>query len=80
MKRLVEKAQVSLEAFVADINDFRLTDTFDVIFPTGVLQENKGVRSQHFTEKVSFQTALFFLWFPVRFKFQLKPFARLCYR
>ena len=36
--RLADKAEVSLNAFTADINDFRLTDTFDIIFSTGVLQ------------------------------------------
>lgn len=35
---LADKANVSLDAFVADINEFRLTDTFDIIFSTGVLQ------------------------------------------
>jgi len=37
-KRLANKSQVQLEVFVADINDFRLSETFDVIFSTGVLQ------------------------------------------
>lgn len=37
-KRLADKAQVQLEAFIADINDFRLSETFDVIFSIGVLQ------------------------------------------
>ncbi len=37
-KRLADKAQVQLEVFMADINDFRLSETFDVIFSTGVLQ------------------------------------------
>lgn len=37
-KRLADKAEVHLEVFVADINDFRLSETFDVIFSTGVLQ------------------------------------------
>jgi tellurite methyltransferase len=35
---LADKAKVSLDVFVADINEFRLTDTFDIIFSTGVLQ------------------------------------------
>lgn len=37
-KRLADKVQVQLEVFVADINDFRLSEAFDVIFSTGVLQ------------------------------------------
>ena len=37
-KRLADEAKVSLNVFVADINEFRLTNTFDIIFSTGVLQ------------------------------------------
>lgn len=37
-KRLADKANVTVDAFVADINEFRLSSTFDVIFSTGVLQ------------------------------------------
>ena len=37
-KRLAADAGVSIEAVVADINEFRLTDSFDVLFSTGVLQ------------------------------------------
>lgn len=45
--RLADKADVSLDAFVADINEFRLTDTFDIIFSTGVLQYiPKDLRSE----------------------------------
>jgi tellurite methyltransferase len=36
-KRLAEKIGVQVEAFVADINDFRLGEHFEVIFSTGVL-------------------------------------------
>jgi tellurite methyltransferase len=37
-KQLAARANVHLTAFVADINDYRLTEPFDVIFGTGVLQ------------------------------------------
>jgi tellurite methyltransferase len=37
-KRLAADAGVSIDAFVADINLFRLTEPFDVLFSTGVLQ------------------------------------------
>lgn len=37
-KRLAEKENVSIEVFVADINEFRLSYAFDVIFSTGVFQ------------------------------------------
>ena len=37
-KRLADKAQVSVDVFVADIREFRLDASFDVIFSTGVLQ------------------------------------------
>jgi tellurite methyltransferase len=37
-KELAAGAGVSIETFVADINEFRLTDSFDVLFSTGVLQ------------------------------------------
>ena len=37
-KQLAADAGVSVETFVADINDFRLTTPFDVLFSTGVLQ------------------------------------------
>ena len=37
-KQLAVDAGVPIEAFVADINCFRLADPFDVLFSTGVLQ------------------------------------------
>ena len=37
-KRLADKAKASLNVFVADINEFRLTESCDIIFSTGVLQ------------------------------------------
>ncbi|MCD4777313.1 MAG: methyltransferase domain-containing protein [Candidatus Aegiribacteria sp.] len=37
-RQLAGKAEVSLDVFLADINEFRLTDTYDIIFSTGVLQ------------------------------------------
>jgi tellurite methyltransferase len=37
-ERLAEESQVTVEFFTADINEFRLDRTFDVIFSTGVLQ------------------------------------------
>jgi tellurite methyltransferase len=37
-KRLADDAGVPIETFVADINEFRLTGSFDVLFSTGVLQ------------------------------------------
>ncbi len=37
-KQLAHDAGVPIEAFVADINEFRLTGPFDVLFSTGVLQ------------------------------------------
>ncbi len=46
-KRLADKAQVQLDVFVADINEFRFSETFDVIFSTGVLQYiPMGIRSE----------------------------------
>jgi len=36
--QLAAEAGVPIEAFVANINDFRLTEPFDVLFSTGVLQ------------------------------------------
>lgn len=37
-KQFAADAGVSIEAFVADINEFRLTEPFDLLFSTGVLQ------------------------------------------
>ena len=37
-RQLADAAGVSVETFVADLNDFRLTVPFDVLFSTGVLQ------------------------------------------
>jgi len=37
-KQLADNAGVTIEAFVADINDFMLVTSFDVLFSTGVLQ------------------------------------------
>lgn len=36
-KRLTEKAGVSLKLFQADINEFRLTEEYDILFSSGVL-------------------------------------------
>jgi len=38
VKQLAAGAGVSVEAFVANVNEFRLTESFDVLFSTGVLQ------------------------------------------
>ncbi len=35
---LADKAKVTVDLFVADINEFRLTEPYDIIFSTGVLQ------------------------------------------
>jgi len=37
-RRLADKSKVEVEFFIADINEFRLAETFDIIFSTGVLQ------------------------------------------
>ncbi len=37
-RQLAADADLPIEAFVADINEFRLTEPFDVLFSTGVLQ------------------------------------------
>ncbi len=37
-KQLAADVGVPIEAFAADINEFRLTEPFDVLFSTGVLQ------------------------------------------
>ena len=37
-KQLADDAGVPIEAFIANINEFQLTESFDVIFSTGVLQ------------------------------------------
>jgi len=37
-KQLAADAGVKVEAFVADINEFRLNESYDVLFSTGVLQ------------------------------------------
>ncbi|NOR45653.1 MAG: methyltransferase domain-containing protein [Candidatus Delongbacteria bacterium] len=36
-KQLAEEAGVSVNAFVADMNEYRLTENFDIIFSTGTL-------------------------------------------
>lgn len=36
-KRLAERVGVDLKVFRADINEYRLTETFDILFSTGVL-------------------------------------------
>jgi tellurite methyltransferase len=37
-KQLAERAGVKIDAFEADINQFQLTENFDILFSTGVLQ------------------------------------------
>ncbi|RKZ03559.1 XRE family transcriptional regulator, partial [Candidatus Fermentibacteria bacterium] len=37
-RQLAAEAGVTIDAFVADINEFRLTESYDVLFSTGVLQ------------------------------------------
>jgi tellurite methyltransferase len=45
-RELAVSAGVSIDAFVADINEFRLTQSFDVLFSTGVLQHVPPERRQ----------------------------------
>jgi tellurite methyltransferase len=45
-KQLAAEAGVRIDAFVADINAFRLTEPFDVLFSTGVLQYVRQERRQ----------------------------------
>ena len=49
-KQLAADAGVPIEAFVADINDFRLAQPFDVLFSTGVLQYVPQERRKHLFE------------------------------
>lgn len=46
-KRLADKAQVSLNAFKADINDYRLDEKYDILFSSGVFSYIKpNLRSE----------------------------------
>jgi len=51
-KQLAAEAGVPIQAFVTDINEFRLTEPFDILFSTGVLQyvppeRREAVSSNH---------------------------------
>ena len=51
-KALAEKRGVKVDAFVADINDFQVDDTFDVVYSTGTIQYLFDDRIEPFFEKV----------------------------
>ena len=40
-QRLARQAGVSVRTFQADLNEFRLTDTFDILFSTGTLHSSQ---------------------------------------
>lgn len=56
-KELALSKNVSINAFVADINDFCLAEQFDIIFSTGTIQYLQDDRINSFFEKVKKLTA-----------------------
>jgi tellurite methyltransferase len=58
MKKYADEVGVSVEAIHADIVNYELKDTYDVIFSTGTLQylplEIREQRFQHYKEKTSY--------------------------
>lgn len=55
--RLAAEKGVSLNAFTADINDFQLDGTFDIIYSTGTIQYLFEENKQDFFAKVSRMTS-----------------------
>jgi len=52
-KLLAEKRNVSIDAFVADINDFEIENQFDVVYSTGTIQYLFNENIPSFFDKVS---------------------------
>ena len=74
-RKLAEKRGVQLHAFVADINDFQIDETFDIIYSTGTIQYLDDDRIDAFFDKVQKMTAVNGInWFNV---FVDKPFIPL---
>lgn len=54
-KKLADKASVTINLFMANINEFRSTENFDILFSTGVLHYiPKELRSEIFTNYKNF--------------------------
>ena len=51
-KLLAEKRGVKINAFVADINDFEISDKFDIVYSTGTIQYLFSDRIEAFFEKI----------------------------
>ena len=57
-KLLAENRGVSVDAFVADINDFTLNEQFDIIYSTGTIQYLFDDRIESFFEQLKSITAI----------------------
>ena len=51
-KLLAEKRGVEINAFVADINDFEISEKFDIVYSTGTIQYLFSDRIEAFFEKI----------------------------
>ena len=56
--KLAAKLNVSVNTFVADINDFCINDTFDIIYSTGTVQYLSDENKSAFFEKINKLTNL----------------------
>lgn len=73
--RMAEENNVKINAFVADINDFEIDDTFDIIYSTGTIQYLEDDKIDGFFAKVQKMTRPNGInWFNV---FVDKPFIPL---
>ena len=52
-KRLASERKVNINTFVADINDFEINDTFDIIYSTGTVQYLFDENKRPFFEKIA---------------------------
>ena len=55
-KKMAEENGVEVNAFIADINDFEIDDTFDIIYSTGTIQYLADDRIDWFFDKVKKMT------------------------
>lgn len=74
-KRMAKENGVEINAFIADVNDFSIDETFDIIYSTGTIQYLDDDRIDGFFEKVKRMTKPQGInWFNV---FVDKPFIPL---
>ena len=74
-KKMAKEANVEINAFIADINDFEINEKFDIIYSTGTIQYLNDDKIDSFFKKVKDMSNINAInWFNV---FVDKPFMEL---